>query len=61
VATNTAPADRPQWGRLATHLSDHAGAARTAAGDTSAEGQALKADTNSTTQPAASSKPNRHT
>ena len=36
VATDSgAPADRPQWGRLATLLSGHAGAPRTAAGDTS--------------------------
>ena len=35
VATDRAPADRPQWGRLATLLSGHAGAPRTAAGDRS--------------------------
>ena len=33
------PADRPQWGRIATLLSGHAGAPRTAAGDRSHAGQ----------------------
>ena len=42
VATDSGPpADRPQWGRLATLLSGHAGAPRTAAGDRSRAGQAV--------------------
>ncbi len=58
-AMDGAPADRPQWGRLATLLSGHAGTPRTAAGDTTDAGQTGRVDSEPTGQPAAGSEPNR--
>src|SRR5439155_26075459 len=55
VATDGAPADRPQWGRLATLLSGHAGAPRTTADDKTRAGQPLRDDSDPTSQPAANS------